>query len=40
MHRDKGNVNVGRLVFNLGGGGVVNLNMAWQEKAASLDNEI
>ncbi|GFH33470.1 hypothetical protein HaLaN_32849 [Haematococcus lacustris] len=24
-HRDKGNVNVGRLVFNLGGGGVVNL---------------
>ncbi|KAL6748624.1 hypothetical protein V8C86DRAFT_3146508 [Haematococcus lacustris] len=25
LHRDKGDVNVGRVVFNLGGGGVVNL---------------
>ncbi|GFH06929.1 hypothetical protein HaLaN_01651 [Haematococcus lacustris] len=38
-HKDSGNVNVGRVVFNLGGGGVVNLRCgdeelkAWKEKA-------
>ncbi|GFH19675.1 hypothetical protein HaLaN_16657 [Haematococcus lacustris] len=38
LHRDRGNVNVGRVVFNLGGGGVVNLHCGDEELSYWLEH--
>ncbi|KAL6745052.1 hypothetical protein V8C86DRAFT_3151791 [Haematococcus lacustris] len=38
QHKDKGDVNVGRAVFNLGGGGVVGLRCGGEEQHYSLEH--